>query len=154
MQQEFKSLREKIAAETAQRRQAYSAFELLMREADRAYKTAAAAAKPRTVLIGEPKTPFGSQIDLSKPIYVNAEGSCGFAWLEVHPGTCRFARWLVKVKRASHDSYAGGVRLSFPALSQSIERAESGCAAAAKVLRAALPALDPKAQVYEHSRED
>jgi len=39
------------------------------------------------------------------------EGPCGFAWVNVKPGTSRFARWLKSEGLAQTDSYYGGVTI-------------------------------------------
>ena len=39
------------------------------------------------------------------------EGPCGFAWVNVKPGTSRFAKFLKREEIARSDSYYGGVTI-------------------------------------------
>ena len=36
---------------------------------------------------------------------------CGFAWVNVKPGTSKFAKWLKEKELASKDSFKGGVTI-------------------------------------------
>ena len=48
-------------------------------------------------------------------------GVCGFAWVTIHPGTCSFARWLVKHDLGSK-AYRGGVSVWAGPKDQSMAR--------------------------------
>lgn len=65
--------------------------------------------------------------------YFVPNGVCGFAWVNVAPGTCAFARWLVKQKLA-HKAYYGGVDIWVSEYGQSMEKKMMYAAAFAKVL--------------------
>jgi hypothetical protein len=77
------------------------------------------------------------------------EGMCGFAWVNVRPGTCSFARWLTKNKLASR-SYRGGVDIWISDHDQSIARKEAHAEAMAEVLRKHVPG----AEIHANSRLD
>lgn len=77
---------------------------------------------------------LSDKADLSKPVYVVADGACGFAWVKVRPGNSAFARWLVKNNYASK-AYGGGVHSRISEHNQSISRKEAHAEAMAEVLR-------------------
>lgn len=62
--------------------------------------------------------------------------ACGFAWVNIKPGTSRFARELKKAEIARTDSYYGGVTVWNPskAYVQSMNVLEAGACAYAAVL--------------------
>lgn len=62
-------------------------------------------------------------------------GACGFAWINVKPGTSRFARWLKQQGLARPDSCYGGVCIWISDYNQSILHKEKHAAAMAEVLR-------------------
>ena len=63
-----------------------------------------------------------------------ADGVCGFAWINVKPGTSKFARWLKKAGLARSDDYYGGVIISVRDFNQSMQKKETYAYAFAKVL--------------------
>jgi len=65
------------------------------------------------------------------------DGVCGFAWVNVRPGTSTFARWLRKTNKGRTDSYAGGVTIWVGHYNQSMTRKEAYARAFAEVLRSA-----------------
>lgn len=69
--------------------------------------------------------------------YYEAEGACGFAWVNVKPGNLPFANWLKATGRAASDSYAGGVTIWISDYNQSVDRKEAHAYAMADLLRAA-----------------
>lgn len=148
---EYGSLREKIAAEKAEREERYAAFAALFDEAWAAGLAAGEAAIPPVMIVGSPSTPLGNDIDPTKPIYVEHEGPCGFAWVKINPGTCSFARWLVKVGKG-RASYPKGVQVWIGAHGQSLARKEAHASAMAAVLNAS-PLLDG-VRIYAGSRMD
>lgn len=135
MQQQYASLREKIAAETKARKERYAEFETLYAKAHEAGHAAAVAVNPVPMVVGEADglsnrfKPGGQQWFVS-------EGVCGFAWIVVRPGNSSFARWLKKEKKASKDYY-GGVSLWIRDYNQSMQRKEAYAHAFAGVLKAA-----------------
>lgn len=62
------------------------------------------------------------------------EGMCGFAWVNITPGTSSFARWLTKNGYA-HKSYYGGVDLWIAGFGQSYDRKQAAAFAMAALLR-------------------
>jgi len=65
--------------------------------------------------------------DSSKVVkqYVVEGGPCGFAWINIRPGNCKFANWLKKNKLASADSYYGGVSIWVHEFGQSMALKEA-----------------------------
>jgi hypothetical protein len=106
-----------------------------------------ADAIPTPMVVYTPKDMMGSLTggddggpDPSQPVYRVNEGVCGTAWVNVKPGTSRFARWLVKEGYGRPDSYRGGVSLyqiGGDRMSQSLTRKEAAAHAVAEVLREA-----------------
>jgi hypothetical protein len=144
---EYGSLREKIAAEKAERQARYAQFEAVFNEANRAGFAAGEAAKPVPMMVVEPSNPLN---DASPPkaMWHAPEGACGFAWVSVSPGNCSFAKWLVKNKLA-RKGYYGGVEINVSAHGQSVERKE----AHARVM-AAMLAEKLGVKAYSNSRLD
>lgn len=101
-------------------------------KAHEAGHAAATAASPVPMIVGSPSTPLGSDIDPSKPTYFEAEGVCGFAWVETK-GTTSFARQAVKAG-IFRKSYSGGVSLWVSGYGQSMQRKEAYADAYAEVL--------------------
>lgn len=65
-------------------------------------------------------------------VWIESEGPCGFAWVNVKPGTSSFARWLSKNELA-RSSYYGGVDIWIGEYNQSMARKEAHAHAMAKV---------------------
>lgn len=66
-------------------------------------------------------------------LWVEPEGACGFAWVNVKPGGSSFARWLKENDIASK-SYYGGVDIWIGDFNQSVARKEACANAMARVL--------------------
>lgn len=85
-------------------------------------------------------TEHESALDDSSPArnqwYV-AEGACGFAWVQIKPGTSTFAKWLKKMDYAHRDSYYGGVSIWIADHGQSMARKEAHASAMARVFKEA-----------------
>ena len=109
-------------------------------EAKRAAEAAAQAATPTPILVGTPTTPFGNDIDPSKPVYYEAGGLCGFAWLTVRPARGALVS-LLKEAGIGHLAYGGGWYIGAGDLSptaratQSVQIKEAAVRAAARVLQ-------------------
>lgn len=85
-----------------------------------------AAPTPMVVVGGVPgETP--------KAWYVS-EGACGFAWVNVRPGTSAFAKWLV-ANKVARKAYEGGVQIWVSEFNQSMARKEAYAEAMAAVFR-------------------
>lgn len=130
---DFDTLRDKIAFEKAERAARYAEFDALVREARVAAQAAGEAVEIAPSIVG---TAIGLSdvIDTTKPMYYDTAGVCGFAWVEVRPGSCSFARWLVKMGFASA-AYRGGVRIRMSGFGQSYERKMAAAQAFAGVLK-------------------
>lgn len=134
---QYGSLREKIAAEKAERAQRYAAFEALWHRAHAAGMVAAMPVIPTPMAVTDGQT-----------VHVVADGVCGFAWIVVRPATSSFARWAAKNKGARKE-YGGGMCLrSVGEFNQSMARKEAYADAFAKVLREA------GIEAYSRSRMD
>jgi len=66
--------------------------------------------------------------------YVVNDGVCGFAWVNIRPGNCGFARWLKKNNLAFKDYY-GGVSIYIHEYNQSMTKKEKHARAMAKYIR-------------------
>ena len=144
----YATLREKISAEKAVRSAKYAGFERLYAEAVKAGQLAGQKAVPFAMIVGQPKTAFGSDIDFSKPTEYVADGVCGFAWVTIKPATSSFARWLVK-QGLARPAYGGGVQIWIHEYNQSMQRKEAHAGAMAAVLREGLGL-----SIYSGSRMD
>jgi hypothetical protein len=121
MSTEYKSLREKIAAESharacfATRNETFTAT---WRDANLAAHVAVQAldVKPMTVIGHNPAT--GDRIAYHVP-----DGVCGFAYVTIRPATSAFVQWL-KGRGIGHKAYRGGWEISIPHYSQSMQRKE------------------------------
>ena len=123
----YATLRQKISAESAERKLDYDRFEIACAEAHAIGTEAVTASTP---------TPMVVQDQSGKQYFVEG-GVCGFAWVHVPKGTSRFARWLSKTNRGGR-SYYGGVDIRSGQRDQSMERAEAYCRAYALHLVTAL----------------
>lgn len=144
---EYGSLREKIAAEKAERLGRYAKFEEAFNEANRLGFAAGEFNKPHPMVVTQHADPLDDNSPVEKSWFVG-EGACGFAWVRVYPGNCSFAKWLVKNKLA-HKAYRGGVDIWISAHGQSIERKEAHAQAMAKHLKEKL-----QVNCYAGSRMD
>lgn len=133
----YGTLREKIAAESAERKLRYAAFAAAYDKAVAAGRAAGEACSPRPMIVTQHVNALDDGSPAAKQWYA-AEGACGFAWVKVFPGNCSFAKWLIKQGIAKGRAYAGGVDIWVSAFGQSIERKQACASAMAKVLVAEL----------------
>ena len=110
------------------------------RECARIYKEAYEAgiiagkeAIPTPMIVGQPTTPLGNDIDFKKQTYFVAEGACGFAWVTIAPARGAFVNYLKSIN-AGYKGYYGGYQVSVREFGQSITRKEAFAGAFAKVL--------------------
>ena len=82
-----------------------------------------------------------------KIVDVVADGPCGFAWVNVKPGNCKFAN-VMKTQGLAHKSYYGGVDIWVSDYNQSMAKKSTYAIAFAKVLR------DHGINAYSQSRMD
>lgn len=133
----YGSLREKIAAEKAERAARYAGFQALW---DKAHAAG--------MIAGMPVIPTPMAVTDGQTVHIVAEGVCGFAWIVVRPATSSFARWAAKNKGARKE-YGGGMCLRWVGeFNQSMTRKEAYAAAFAKTLREA------GIEAYSRSRMD
>ena len=45
---------------------------------------------PTPMVVGQPTTPLGNDIDYSKETYYVSDGVCGFAWINIKPARGKF----------------------------------------------------------------
>jgi hypothetical protein len=125
-------------------------FEELYAKADAAGRAAVEKATVIPMVVGTATSLFGNEIDRSKPTYFVEGGPCGFSWVNLKPGNCKFANWLKATRRARTDSYYGGVTIWVSEYGQSMQRKEAYATAFAEVIREAGVAKS----VYAQSRMD
>lgn len=92
------------------------------------------SALPKPMTVVAHSDPFDDTSPPEKVWHVS-EGACGFAWVNVRPGTSSFARWLKKNVERARKSYHGGVDFWISEHGQSVERKSVHADAMAKVLR-------------------
>jgi hypothetical protein len=122
---QFKTLREKIAADKVERQARYAAFEQLFLDAWHAGRDAARDCRPKPMVVTNDR---GDWLD-----YVD-DGICGFGWVNV-PGTTSFGKWLKKNGRARPD-YPTGLSIWISDYGQSYERKAAHAGAMAAYLQA------------------
>lgn len=107
--------------------------ELLYKSADQAGMKAVLAATITPMVVSQHANPLDDNSPVERQWFVS-DGPCGFAWVNVKPGTSRFAKWLVDKGYASKDSYYGGVTIWVHQFNQSMQKKETYAAAFASVL--------------------
>lgn len=122
-------------------------FQQIFEEAQTAGREAVAQLQVIPMAVQQAEGLF-DQFDPSKPYEVVADGACGFAWVNVRPGTSKFAKWLKESGNARADSYYGGVTIWISSYNQSVQKKEAHAEAMAKVLR------DNGIKAYAASRLD
>ena len=85
------------------------------------------------MIVGSPSTPFGSDIDYSKPTYFVEGGVCGFAGVVIKPARGKFVSYLKSIG-IGNIHYYGGYYVSVREFGQSLARKEAYAEAYAKVL--------------------
>lgn len=108
-------------------------FQDIWEAAVAAGRAAGQASNPTPIHVVERQDPFDSTSPIKRDYGIYSEGACGFAWINVKPGTSAFARWLKKEGYARRDSYYGGVTIWISEYNQSMERKEAHAKAMAKV---------------------
>jgi hypothetical protein len=107
-------------------------FEALYAKAHEAGMTAGTGNTPVPMVVGTAKGLFGTEIDKTKPMYFEAGGVCGFAWVNFK-GNTPFGRWAKKAGKA-RPQYPTGLCVWVREFGQSMERKEAYAHAFAKVL--------------------
>ena len=89
---------------------------------------------PTPMVVGQPTTPLGNDIDYEKETYYVADGVCGFAWINIKPARGKFVKFLKDNKIGRKDSYYGGYTIWVNQFGQSMTRKENYARAFTKVL--------------------
>ena len=92
------------------------------------------ACSPTPMVVGQPTTPLGNDIDYSKDTYYVSDGVCGFAWVNIKPARGGFVKYLKENGIGRKDSYYGGYTIWVREFGQSLARKESYARAFADVL--------------------
>ena len=126
-----------VRESTEKREKLNDKWQALFDEGVHAGNNAAAACVPSPMVVQQHK----NQLDDNSPVekeYFVSEGLCGFAWVVIHPGTCSFARWLLKNRpNDCGKDYYGGLAV-YPSLNtQSVDRKESWARTVCKIFGAA-----------------
>ena len=109
-------------------------FEKIYKEAHEAGLSALNKTKPTPIRAVQ----RANLLDDNSPIvmdYGTIPGVCGFAWINVKPGTSRFCRWLKKKGYGDTDGYYGGITIWVRYGGQTLELKEAYARAFADVLR-------------------
>jgi hypothetical protein len=128
--QTYGSLREKISAEKAIRKERYAMFERAYALAHEAGTRAGEACNPRPMVVT-----YTDRNGVVQKEFV-ADGVCGFAWIRIRPANSSFALWLKKTGKVSGRAYGGGVDIWVSQFDQSCQRKEAYARAFADVLNA------------------
>jgi len=86
------------------------------------------------MIVGQPSTPFGNDVDYSKPTYFVEGGVCGFAWIKISPARGAFVNYLKSIEVGSK-SYTGGFDIWVRGFGQSLQRKEAYAQAFTEILR-------------------
>lgn len=120
---QYATLREKIAAEKAERVNRYAKYQEIIEEAYKAGIEAGKNARPIPMYV----------IDQGIPIDRIDDGACGFAWV-AFPGNTSFGKWAKK-QGLARSHYPSGLCVWVREFGQSVDRKEAFAGAYAKVLK-------------------
>ena len=90
---------------------------------------------PTPMVVGQPTTPLGNDIDYDKETYYVADGVCGFAWVNIKPARGKFVKFLKDNNIGRKDCYYGGYTVWVSEFGQSMHRKENYARAFTSVLR-------------------
>ena len=93
------------------------------------------ACSPTPMVVGQPTTPLGNDIDYSKDTFYVSDGVCGFAWINIKPARGGFVKFLKDNKIGRKDSYYGGYTVWVSGFGQSLDRKTAYAQAFASVLK-------------------
>ena len=114
-------------------KQSDAKWDALYKEAMIAGEEAVSNFKPTPMIVEQHVDMLNDSSPVTRSWYVEA-GVCGFAWVNVRPGTCSFAKWLRK-NDIGHSSYYGGWDIWISQYNQSMQRKEVHAAAMADFLQ-------------------
>jgi len=103
-------------------------------EAHSAGMSAGNKCKPTPMIVGQPTTPLGDDIDYEKETWYVGDGVCGFAWVNIKPARGKFVTWMKKNDVGRKDNYYGGWTVWVSGFGQSMARKEDYARAFSKVL--------------------
>ena len=103
-------------------------------EAHSAGMSAGNKCKPTPMIVGQPTTPLGDDIDYEKETWYVGDGVCGFAWVNIKPARGKFVTWMKKNNVGRKDNYYGGWTVWVSGFGQSMARKEDYARAFSKVL--------------------
>ena len=109
--------------------------ETIYAEAHAAGMTAGDGCTPTPMVVGQPTTPLGDDIDYEKDTYYVEDGVCGFAWINIKPARGAFVKYLKENHIGRKDSYYGGYTIWVSGFGQSLTRKENYARAFTEVLR-------------------
>ena len=89
---------------------------------------------PTPMVVGQPTTPLGNDIDYDKETYYVSDGVCGFAWVNIKPNRGAFVKYLKENDIGRKDNYYGGYTVWVREFGQSMARKENYARAFTKVL--------------------
>jgi hypothetical protein len=135
---EYNTLREKIAAEKAERLERYAEFQRLYDQAQVAGLQAGYDVTPTPMIVGN-----------YPPVM---DGVCGFAWVAVAPRNSSFGKWLVKEGLGRSSDYHKEVQIWISAHEQSYTRKVAHAQAMADVFNSS-PLL-ANTRIYATGRLD
>jgi hypothetical protein len=136
-----KDLNSPVSTQVAEQRVSKDAInKAIYDEAHAAGMAAGNRCTPTPMVVSEHANPWDDSSPVVKQYAPVMGGVCGFAWVNVRPGTCSFARWAKKQDLGYTDSYYGGYTIyvhgtEFPGFEQSMEIKEAYAGAFAAVLR-------------------
>ena len=107
--------------------------EEIYNEARKAGLKAGQESIPDPMIVDEHVNQLDDSSAVKKSWYVS-EGICGFAWINIKPGNCTFAKWLKNKNLARKDSYYGGVTIWVNEFGQSATRKKAYASAFSSVL--------------------
>ena len=93
-------------------------------KANEAGKKAVAALKVEPMYVSDGRTTYYIQ-----------DGACGFGWVEVRPGNCRYSNFLKMMEIGSYSNYHRAVMFWCREYGQSVQKKAAYVEAYAKVLR-------------------
>jgi hypothetical protein len=108
----------------------------LFERAHEAGMAAVEACTPTPMIVQQRANPLDDRSPVVHEYEPVMDGVCGFAWVNVRPGNCGFARYL-KAERGARKGYYGGMEMWIHAFNQSMEKKLAYANGFAEVVRAA-----------------
>lgn len=109
-------------------------FLAIIQEAEAAGQIAGEQKTPAPMIVSQHESPLNDKSPVVQQ-WFEAEGACGFAWVNLKPGNSPLANYLKKNGKARPDEYYGGVTVWVSGFNQSVARKEAYAEAYAGVLK-------------------